>query len=169
MQAALMAAVLASCSSNSMPPSPTPLRVLGAEIVVREGSPAAPTNCSPADVANVIQSFLAAFNKADEAAMAKVVDAIQFSAPNPPPQGFVSVGSRAELMVYVAARRAKHELQTLIHLDMAYAADRDRVDFGYQIQRDADDLHERVDGKGYLRCTTRQIYVWNMGGGPYRS
>lgn len=143
---------------------PTPLRVGGAEIFVRAGSAAAPDGCSPSDVANIVQSFLAAFNEADEAAMAKVVDAIGFSAPNPPPQGFVVVGSLRELMAYVSVRHARHEVQKLLDLEMAYATDGDRVDFGYHIERNADDLHERVTGKGYLRCATGLIYVWNMGG-----
>ncbi len=160
----LVALIVTGCSWSPTQPSPTPLRVRGAEIVVRAGSAAAPDGCSPADVANIVQSFLVAFNDADEAAMAKVVNAIAFSAPNPPPQGFVVVGSRRDLMAYVSVRHARHGVQKLLDLDMAYATDGDRVDFGYHVERNADDLHERVPGKGYLRCATRLIYVWNIGG-----
>lgn len=170
----VLTALIGSSCTNALPSPRAPGSTLPVVVSIRVGtavvtvSPSSTPGpgCSPEQVAKRIQGFLAAFNAGDQTALAATFDrSLNFSEPNPlPPTLFTAYGAQ-QLLDYFAGRHAQHESRQLVTLQLSYGAqgDRDRIDFGYDIQRTADDTNDLAPGKGQMSCATGTMSVWQMG------
>ena len=142
------------------------INVGGVTVTADAGAGPGPA-CLPAQVATRVQALLTAFNSGDQPAFSAFFDrSLSFSEPNPlPPTYFNDYLGPQGLADYLVARHAKHESRRLVSLQVSYGGqgDRDRVDFGYNIQRTADDTNDLAPGKGLMSCANGMISVWQMG------
>jgi len=160
--------------------------------------PVTPTSCTDASVARVLDGFIAAFNAGDQAQLDQIFGP-QFvwyavtegdvqnggrgfiaygpkengAVVVPPPAGSnITVGTRADLLPYFAARHAHREQLALRSFGGKYEALRNIYNFTYRLSRVADDLTPDLagtdgiaHGKGAIRCADATVIVWTMSQG----
>jgi|SRR5579884_708007 len=162
----------------------------GVDARLRQGSGPLPAGCSLPAVTATMLAFVDAFNRGDQAALARFFPAkartgLPLGNPTPdavtgeypfewysvagPPGGFnpgFAAHDRAELLAYFAARHAQHERIRLLRLEVS---DTRAGDAGmlFDVERSADDIPTYVAGaKGEMNCPARTIYVVGMGERP---
>jgi len=154
------------------PPPPPPL-----QLRVRAGSPL-PEGCSPGAAAGIVAGFVAAFNRGDQAALARFFPAERtgFEPVGPGKFGWFAVTgapgsfnpgfmarSREELLPYLTERHARHERLELLQLEVA-GSWHGGVGMVFDVRRRADDIPTHTaGGKGTLDCEAGTIIVWNLG------
>jgi hypothetical protein len=131
------------------------------------------TSCSAANVRQVAQHFIDAFNRGDLAQLDQLVSDQQFGwySTDAPGQRFnAEAMDRSTLMAYFTARHQQHEHLVLNSLDVTFTNDR-QGGFSFQVTRSADDglPPSRYNGKGQVQCATMPIslVVWAMGRLPW--
>ncbi len=165
-------------ASSASPAASPPRSLLPApQMRVRTGSPL-PNGCTTDEAVGIVTAFIDAFNRGDQAALARAFSAqaarrwfvepgkFQWysigSGPGNPIAGFVA-WTREELLPDLAERHARHERFRLLQIEVA-GSWHPGVDVVYDIERRADDVPVHVaGGKGALDCENRTIFVWSMG------
>jgi hypothetical protein len=170
---ALSALLVLGCSAASPPPqrptisAPASSGQTGAG--TGESGPGAATGCTSAEVRQLLDAFVAAYNRGDLRALDRIVagpDLFQWYASGPPAPRFRDdAHNRATLMDYFAGRHAAGE--RLQVLDFRFNGNGAVFgDFQYQLTRAGTDFESRhVIGKGAAVCNQRprRIAVWSMG------
>jgi hypothetical protein len=150
--------IVTGCSALSTP------TVVGGTTVTHAGSP--PAECSPTQVAQVVRTFLDAFNRGDQAALRGIFQrSVLFTSQNPPPAGFFISGGQQQLLDYFARRHEQHETLDLMALHIQYTDGSAEAGLAPRINRRSDDIAAGViTAKGTLDCKDRAIIAWNQGG-----
>lgn len=159
--------LLAACSG------PTIDQAEVQEIVVTRNNAALPEGCNPAEVAQLIMSFLDAYNDGNQEKLAELFAFGReswFSDTIREGENFTAY-TEASLLDYLAERQQYNERLQLVVVDIAGPSWHGGADFAFRLRREADDLQplgrERyVEGGGAIFCQTQQVMVWRMGTVP---
>jgi hypothetical protein len=137
------------------------------------GSAGSPSPCTPDTIHQVVEGFIAAFNRGDLPQLDQLVSSQQFvwySTDAPGQRLNAEAYNRDNLIAYFAARHRQHERLALISLDVSYTTTRDGG-FWFRLTRSADDglPPTRYNGKGGVQCATKPIslIVWSMDPSPW--
>jgi len=152
--------VVSACSASA-----APIKV-GGTTVTYIGAP--PTDCPPAEVAEVVRGFLDAFNRGDQQTLRQIFQrSVIFSAQNPPPVGFFLSSGQPSLLDYFSQRHAHGEALELTALQIQYGEGSSEAGLAPTISRRSDDLPPGVvTAKGAIDCNDHAIVVWNQGAAP---
>jgi hypothetical protein len=132
-----------------------------------------PNECTPEKVHQVVQRFVAAFNRGDIAQLDQLVSDQRFVwyATDAPGQRFnAEADDRSTLMTYFAARHRQHERLVLNSVNVTFTAG-SRAGFWFRLTRSADDglPPTPYSGKGEIQCATApsSLTVWAMDPQPW--
>ena len=149
------------------------------EVVLVGPTDGYPDGCHPKEVADLLLSFLAAYNTGDTVTLDQTfAEHIEWYSDG---TGEVLVNgekeqdhfvtyTRGDMFPYFAARQEQHDQLKLFWLSIVPKTWHGGVDIAYRLKREADDLEPGRDGssrlamgKGAIRCPERKIFVWSMG------
>jgi hypothetical protein len=140
---------------------------------VTSGSPATPNQCTPQGVRQVVERFIAAFNRGDLAQLDQLVSQQQFvwyATDSPGERLNAEASNRDNLMSYFSDRHRQHEHLVLNSLDVTFT-DATRGGLWAHLTRSADDglPSTRYVSKGEIQCATMpsSLTVWAMGRSPW--
>ena len=171
-----------SVGGGTAPAAPPPSATAGARATPRgtPGTPPVGGPCGAARATPIVADFLVAFNRGDQAALARFFPEQGFDPADPrnvdrlevfsldaanPSAGIdhLNLHTRPTLLAYFAARQRQHEQIRLLELQ-PLAPQGLIVGFGFTLSRQADDLPTRTfPGKGEINCAHGTIIVWNQG------
>jgi ketosteroid isomerase-like protein len=133
-----------------------------------------PPGCDVAQTEPVVQSFLAAVNQGDRAALRKVVadDLRLFEVHDGRGAGAqdVVLRTKAKALAYLEGRIRAHETQRLINLQVHPGGDVNHVLVTFTLTRLADDFRSRgipnrvATGDGVVDCVDETIEGWSLQG-----
>lgn len=158
---------------SASPSSPSIGTLSSHEIIVTRDDIGLRPGCRPGDIANLIARFFDAFNRGDEAELARFFNSnLNWYSVS---EGLVSEGGThfvtytpETLLGYFAERHKHGEHLRLLIVRANASVISDRVDIVYGLMRQADDLlsgpgeHDYA-GKGSTNCKEQKIFVWSMG------
>jgi hypothetical protein len=134
---------------------------------------AAPGDCTPQGIHQIVERFIEAFNRGDLARLDQLVDADAFGwySTDAPGQRFdPEARDRSTLMAYFAARHRQHERLVLKSVNISFA-DLGEGGFSFRLTRSADDglPPTSYDGKGQVRCALQpgSLSHWAMDRSPW--
>lgn len=149
-------------------------------LLVTRDDPGLPSGCRPWQVAGLITTFFDAFNRGDQAQLARFWMLPKASdaqgqrwysvTEDDPKQGgshFVAY-NQSDLLAYFAKRIAQHERLQLVMVDVGQSRGGD-VGISYVLIRQADDLKPGLGGperfavgKGEINCKKQMLFIWSM-------
>lgn len=166
------------------PPGPTEAPRRASTTPDLSATPLLPTGCDEAIIRGVVADFIAAFNRGDQAGLARVFPAKGSDGDHPwtgdpnqlrwftlvranPSKGIdaLNLYTRDTLLAYFAERYAQHEQMDLAELVINPAGGGPGVAaINFRITRAADDLPERTFfGKGGVSCAHNVLFLWSQG------
>lgn len=150
------------------------------EIIVVRDNPALPEGCSPTEVAQLIMSFLDAYNRGDREQLADFFpstfewysDTIVDSAEDDDKRSF-DFSFRNRLLDYVAERHQHGDRLQLVAVNVAGPGWHGGADIAFTLTREANDVRRGPEGReryavggGAIRCQSQKIWAWGMGTAP---
>lgn len=167
---ALLAAIQPNVFALQDAATPTP------DIEVYDYSAPFPSDCSPADTAQIVLDFVEAFNRGDQDALKALFPSESTPSPmlaptklswfsvSDGPTKVEGANNRDDLLKYFARRHAAGEHWTLLKLGMAAAGWTTSIGINYRLIREASDYPAKLNaGKGGVNCQMGVIHVWSMG------
>lgn len=129
--------------------------------------------CTPDGVHQVVERFVAAFNRGDIGQLDQLVSDQRFvwyATVAPGQRLNAEADDRSTLMTYFAARHREHERLVLDFVNVTFTAG-GRGGFWFRLTRSADDglPPTPYSGKGEIQCATApsSLTVWAMGAQPW--
>lgn len=142
------------------------------EVVIIGPTDGYPEGCHPNEVADLLLSFLAAYNTGDTSTLdqtfAEYIEWYSDGTGEKEQNHFVTY-ERDGMFPYFATRHTQQDQLRLFWLSVIPKTWHGGVDIVYRLKREADDLEPGPDGrsrlamgKGAIRCPERKIFVWSM-------
>jgi hypothetical protein len=141
-----------------------------------------PAGCLPNDVVAILNGFIDAFNRGDQAALATYLaedtvgptmamggDFAWFSVSGAP--GSFNPGgggdTPGQALAYFAERHRHGERMQLLQLELGTTWWENGIGMTFDVARDADDIPAHIaGGKGAIDCARRKITLWSLGDRP---
>jgi len=146
----------------------------GCQVGATSGSPTNPNQCTPQRVRQVVESFIAAFNRGDLAQLDQLVSQqppfVWYATDSPGERSNPEASNRDDLIAYFAERHRQHERLVLNSLDVTFTSG-SRGGLWAHLTRSADDglPPTRYSSKGEVQCgiMPSSLTVWAMNRFPW--